>query len=183
MSPARLDPEQVERLIESLDTASGQSEALNARMDAIIVDNKTRAKRFWSVLVAVLLLLIVVGVVVWRQSLILSHQHDINKTQKCLNQANDIRSDTAKAFYEREVKKLYSQADGFNKLLNASAAKNQTGALTGFKEFLEATKEAADSNAATLTKLGIKTILGKDSQGNVTVAYQDLPTAPSDTRC
>lgn len=187
-----------DELATRLDSLQEQMQAENARLardaedredtlrgEADARDAKQR-RRLLTVLAALVAVVVLLGLLTWgylRQQSIIDDQQIQADTQKCLNHANDVRAQTAQAFYEREVKKLYLQADGFQKLLDSSTAKNQPGALAGFKEFLDATKNAADGNAQVLRQLGVKAEVGKDAQGDVTVRFTELPTAPASVSC
>lgn len=152
----RPDNALVERLVVSLDNATVESQKLNKRMDEITAEGRRRATRFWAALAVMVLVIGVLSFVAVRQN--------------CLNDANDARQKSAQNFYEREVTKLYKQADGFQKLRDAATdtsltpAEVQAQTLVGFDEFLKATKDAANGNTDVLKGLGYIVHPGKDGQ-------------------
>lgn len=189
-------PDGLPVLLEQLTQVNATTSELNTRLDQLREDmteettrlekeaaaRETRQRRrtvFFSAIMVVLL--VIVGLLSWG----VVNQFHINSRQNCLNDANDTRSRSALAFYEREVTKLYGQVAGFTELRSAatatglSPAQRNAATLKGFDKFLTATRTAADSNAQVLHKLGVQVVLGP----NGAVSYRALSSAPGTVKC
>lgn len=98
-------------------------------------------------------------------------------SQECINKQNDQRNIVARDFLIQEYQKVNNQYIGIKRLRDAGLAGDHEGQVSGFNEFLKATKAYRDSKtlAGRLKDYGVEIHRHKD--GTVTLtAPDDLPT-------
>lgn len=157
----------VQRLIESLESAADSSEKLTERVDALQETShveaeeirssaRRRARRQWA---AIGLLLVLVGLMAWggwrlhknndanRQ--ILSQQNTINRQQDCINALNDARTRDTLTFLIAEYQKVNNQAIGYEGIRKALLANDPKALFGAFDVVINATDTYRDSKAIT----------------------------------